>query len=130
MACARMGSAVGFSDAAAIGAAPITITPRAAKAVTVCIEVAVQRRARPFGAQQLPPSPARRGSDGLGLDRGCWLTRGVRQPGERQVPGRQQQDGRDHAVRVGAEAAEKAEVLDQHPVGETQHARRQYRDAD
>ena len=53
MACARMGSAVGLSDAAAIGAAPITITPRAARAVTVCIEVAASA-ARPLRAAAAP----------------------------------------------------------------------------
>ena len=38
-----------------------------------------------------------------------------------EVPGGEQQDQRDHGVRVGAEAAEEAQVLDEHPVGEAEH---------
>ena len=39
----------------------------------------------------------------------------------RQVPGGEQQDERDHRVRVGAEPAEEPEVLDEQPVGEAEH---------
>ena len=54
-----------------------------------------------------------------GLPAGCGRLGGG--PGHGQVSGGGQQHHRDHAVRVGAQAAEEPEVLDQHPVGQAQH---------
>ena len=39
----------------------------------------------------------------------------------REVAGGEDERHRDHAVRVGADAAEEAEVLDEHPVGEAEN---------
>ena len=67
--------------------------------------------------------PARRAGRAGGGQRGPGTALGV--AAGRRAPGpgsaARQQDHRDHAVRVGAEAAEEAEVLDQHPVRQAEN---------
>ena len=73
MASARIGSAVGFTDAAAIGAAPIATTASAPRAVTVWMLVAASTpRARSGRSQprQFPP-PVTGAAAGSGADAGA-----------------------------------------------------------
>ena len=121
MARARIGSAVRFAAAEAIGAAPIKITTSAATAATdralAVASVAPSARGRSHLHPGAPPLPAD-SSATTGLFRhGGLLRRGY----QGQVAGREQQGHRDHAVRVGSEAAQEAEILHQHPVGQAEH---------
>ena len=105
-----IGSALRFAEANAIGAAPTTITPIApsaamdqplspAKRRPAVVSHAGSRDRRLCAERRAGrPSlaPACRG-------RGCRGRLGLRRGGQRQVAGGEQQDQRDHAVRVGAE---------------------------
>ena len=68
------------------------------------------------GGDPEPVPPAGRGRRAAG--RFCRLGGS---PGHGEVSGGGQQHHRDHAVGVGAQAAEEPEVLDQHPVRQAQH---------
>ena len=118
MARARIGSAVRFAAAAAIG--------RGAE------QDDGQRRHRPDrpdagsrdrAAQRPRPQAAHALTPRVGLGSAGYqhCERLVRRRGEREVAGEEQQDPGNHAVRVGAEPAQEAEVLDQHPVRQAEH---------
>ena len=119
IASAVIGSAVLFTVANAIGAAPTMITPSAAMP-------AITRSGAPANASVGPAShPGRRAARGrirslCDGDRRCVRGRPLGQP---QGADGEQQDQRDHVVGVGAETAEEAEVLHQHPVGQAEHGR-------
>ena len=118
IASARIGSAIGLAWAAAIGAAPRMISPSAPAAATDrMLAVATDRRTRrPAGSASRQPGRRRAGPAAGRFRRARAGTRA-----RAQVPAGGQQRERDHAVGVGAQAAEEADVLDQHPVRQAQH---------
>ena len=100
-----------------MGAAPTRITPSAPVPATtpsgIPANLRTSARPRPPG-----PRPERRGvnaSPGVTAVRWHGGPRVLRHP---EVPGGEQHDQRHHRIRVGAEPAEEAEVLHEHPVGE------------
>ena len=68
------------------------------------------------GCRPKPVRPGHGGHGGRGRPRGRWRA------GQGEVAGGGEQRHRDHAVGVGAQPAEQPDVLDQHPVGQAQHA--------
>ncbi len=119
MAWARMVSATGLAWAAAIGAAPRMISPIAP---TAGDRTDARRRQGLRAGATFAAGPA---SPAAPWPCPRWLARlqpvGRGRAGQREVAGGGEQGERDHAVGVGAQAAEEAEVLDQHPVRQAQH---------
>ena len=123
MAWARIGVGDRAGLAAAIGAAPRMITPIAPGGghATGCWPRPATAARRPSAAGYASWPAAWPAALPWPVSGPAVLLRG-RGPGQGQVSGGDQQRHRDHAVGVGAEPPEEPEVLDQHPVGQAQHA--------
>ena len=107
----RIGSAFWLTAAIAIGAVPMSDDGQGSEGGEGAGDV--RRRGAVPPAGRRPAVPAVAGHRHLGRDRA---------PGSWPTYARDEQEGhRQHGVGVGARAAEEAQVLDEHPVGQAEH---------
>ena len=121
MACARIVSATGLACAAAIGAAPRMIRPIAPTEATDSMLAAATDWRTAAGRARSSASRARSRQLASGAAAAAGSAAAISARSQGEIPGDGDERHRDHAVGVGAQAAEEAEVLDQYPVGQAQH---------